>query len=77
VEPQNDFDKLRNSGDYPQFHSYIQQRITYFNGFLPNGTPVENLTDEQRAVAWGQAAVVIKELQLLDNQVQNFKRAKQ
>lgn len=76
-EPQNDFEKLaNNSEDYKQFDAYIQQRIKYFTGYLPNGTPVESLSDEQRAVAWGQATVVIRELEMLNNTVQNFKRKK-
>lgn len=76
-EPQNDFDKLANSDDYPQFKEYIEQRIKYFQGYLPStGEPVEKLSDEQRAVAWGQSAVAIKELEMLNQTVQNFKRKK-
>lgn len=73
-EPQNDFDKLANSSDYPQFRDYIDQRVKYFGQFTPDGTPVEQLTKEQRIEAWGSAVVVIRELQLLANQVKNFKR---
>lgn len=76
-EPQNDFEKLANSEDYPQFSEYIEQRIEHFTRFLPaTGTPVEALSDTERAVAWGQAIVVIKELEVLNQYVQNLKRKK-
>ncbi len=75
AEPQNDFEKIAtNDSDYKQFNGYIEQRIKYFTGFLPNGIPIENLTDTEKAVAWGQAVVVIKELEMLKNTVDGFKR---
>lgn len=76
-EPQNDFDKLANSEEYPQFKAYVEQRIKYFQQYLPSAQkPVEELSDEARSVAWGQAVVAIKELEMLNNTVQNFKRQK-
>jgi len=76
TEPQNDFDQLANSSDYPQFRAYLEQRIKYFSQFTPDGTPVEKLTKEERINAWGNAVVVIKELEMLSNQLKNFKRKK-
>lgn len=75
-EPQNDFDKLANSGDYPQVRDYLDQRIKYFGQFTPDGTPVEKLTKTERINAWGNAVVVIRELQLLQDQLKNYKRKK-
>ena len=75
-EPQNDFEKLANSSDYPQFKAYLQQRIKYFGQFTPDGTPVEKLTKTERINAWGNAVVVIRELELLERQLDNYKRKK-
>jgi hypothetical protein len=75
-EPQNDFDKLANSSDYPQFRAYLEQRKKYFGQFTPDGTPVEKLTKTERINAWGNAVVVIRELEMLQNQLDNYKRKK-
>lgn len=74
-EPQNDFEKLANSSNYKQVKDYLDQRIKYFQQYLPSsGKPVEELTDEQRAVAWGQASVAIKELEMIKSTLDNLKR---
>lgn len=75
-EPQNDFEKLANSEDYPQFDAYIKQRIKFFQSFLPNGTPIDHLDAKAQKIAWGNAVTIIKELELLENTLANYKRKK-
>ena len=61
----NDFEKIVSSSKYPQFAEYVQQRIDYYKSFTPGGTPVTEISDKQRAVAWGQSIVVIREFEQL------------
>lgn len=75
-EPQNDFDKLANSGDYPQFDGYLDQRIKFFQSFLPNGTPIDHLDAKQQKIAWGNAVTIIKELEMIKTTLHNYKRDK-
>lgn len=76
TEPQNDFEKIANSEDYPQFKAYIEQRIKFYQSFLPNGTPIDHLDAKAQKVAWGNAVTIIKELEILENTLANYKRKK-
>lgn len=75
-EPQNDFEKLANSDDYPQIKGYLDQRIKFFQSFLPNGTPIDHLDEKQEKIAWGNAVTIIKELEMIENTLKNYKRKK-
>lgn len=74
--PLNDFEKIAKSDEYPQFAHYIQSRIDHFSQFSPAGTPVENLTEAERVVAWGQASVVIREMRALKDTLETYRRQK-
>lgn len=50
---------------YPTLHKYFEGRKEYFRRYLPGGAPIEELTEEARAIAWGQALVVIKEIEAI------------
>ena len=74
--PPNDFEKIAKSDDYPQFAHYIQSRIDYFSQFTPAGTPVENLSEAERSIAWGQASAVIREMRALKDTLETYRRQK-
>lgn len=74
--PPTDYEKIASSDDYPQFAHYIQSRIDHFSQFTPAGIPVENLTEAERVIAWGQASVVIRELRTVLATLEAFKKKK-
>jgi hypothetical protein len=70
----NDFEKIANSEDFPQFAHYVNSRIEYYQRFTPGGVEIEKLTKEQRIEAWDSAVVIIKEFEGLMNSLDAFKR---
>ena len=49
---------------------YIAGRIAYFEKYLPNGTPIIDLTDEEAGRWWKMAATLKAEFEALNRQVQ-------
>lgn len=58
-----DWEKLANGSDYKVVREYLEGRITFYQRYLPSGTPVENLSKEQQMDAWGNATVIITEFE--------------
>lgn len=58
-----DWEKLANGTNYPKVQEFLDGRISFYQRFLPDGTPVENLTQEERVAAWGNAVVIISEFE--------------
>lgn len=49
---------------------YIAGRIAYFEKYLPNGTPIIDLSDEEAGRWWKMAATLKAEFEALNRQVQ-------
>ena len=73
-EPDNDFEKLANSENYPQIMDYLANRIAFHQRFLPDGTPIENSRQDEQIKAWNVACEVIAEFKMLHDTIKNFKR---
>jgi hypothetical protein len=54
---------------------YLQDRIEYWQHYLPGNTPVNQMTPEQRDIAWTVADNVIREINLWVTQVDTTKNA--
>lgn len=61
--PKSDWEKVATSKRMKQIDAYIDARIKEHQTFLPGGTPVLSLTEKERMAHWGNALVVIDELE--------------
>ena len=72
----SDLEKVANNpAEYKEIDSYLQSRIEYYQKFLPDGTPIQNLkTKEEKVQAWDTATSIIQEFEGLRNTFRVLKR---
>lgn len=67
-----DFEKIGKDAKYPEVVTWIDSRIEFYKRYLPGGTPIESLTDEERKKRWDSAVVIIKELESFKRTVERM-----
>lgn len=59
------------SHEYKKLKSHWDERISYYQKFLPDGRPLTEATKEEREQMWIVANIVIAELQTVMNYYEN------
>lgn len=67
-----DFEKISKDVKYPKVVEYIEGRVKHYQMYLPGGTPIEGVTDDERKKRWDSAVVIIKELEAFKNTVERM-----
>lgn len=57
--------KFSKSKEFEKLKEHLEQRITYYQNFLPGGVPPENVPDEERGKYWAVSNMVIGELRAI------------
>lgn len=63
--------KYSRSTEFKELSEKMQERITYYQSFLPGGVPVEQVSEEERGKYWAVANIVIRELQAVIDMYQS------
>lgn len=55
--------KFSKTKEFKKLKEHLEQRIDYYQMFLPGGVPPENVPDEERGKYWAVSSIVIGEFQ--------------
>lgn len=67
VKNENEFASLGTSQRYPEIVAYLRERQEFYRKYLPDGTAIINIPDEQAGQWWKCAATLIAELDAFIN----------
>lgn len=59
--------KFAKSREFKKLQEHLESRIQYYQAFLPDGRPVEAVSQQERVEMWPVANAIIKELGLIIN----------
>lgn len=51
--------------EWQKLKDYLESRIAFYQTYLPNGTPMEDIPMEEVAARWSSANTVIKEMKAI------------
>jgi hypothetical protein len=66
--------RYTNTPEYKKQKEYWEERIKFYQSFLPDGKPVATATSQERTDQWAVANLVIQEIQTLINYYENIKQ---
>lgn len=59
--------KFSKSKEFKKLQDHLESRIEFYQLFLPDGRPVESVSQQERIEMWPVANAIIKELSLIIN----------
>lgn len=68
-----DWQKVSKDSKYPKIKKYIEERITFYQRYLPTSQPVEEMTQDHAAENWRNAVIIITELENLESIINSSK----
>jgi hypothetical protein len=66
VREKTDWEKIGTSGKYPAIQTYIDGRKEHYRRYLPDGSAITDLPDEEIGKAWKNAIIIISELEAFE-----------
>ena len=63
--------KYSRSAEFKELKERMEERITYYQAYLPGNMPVEGVNEEERGKYWLVADIVIKELRMVMEQYES------
>lgn len=70
----DDWEKLGKSRKYKEINKWIESRKEYWRHFLPDGTAIKDLPDDQVAAWWKCASTIIDEYENLQLKIETTAR---